>query len=166
MEKLLVGTIIDAFSLDGTVKVFSSTLNWEIRYKKGNKLLLKKEEKEITVTVESFRSSGRVDYVKFLEFSSANEALEYKGASILVEKSYQDLKDGEFFFSDLVGCKVYDEDRFLGEVKIVEEFPAQITLRVKSLQGKDFFIPFVKAFIKNVDIREKKILINYIEGLL
>ena len=51
-------------------------------------------------------------------------------------------------------------------VKEVEEFPAQITLRVKSLKGKDFFVPFIEAFIKNVDVESKKIIIHFMEGML
>ena len=54
----------------------------------------------------------------------------------------------------------------VGVVKEVEEFPAQLTLRVKRAGKEDFFVPFVKAFIKRVDINKKEIEINIIEGML
>ena len=73
-----------------------------------------------------------------------------------------------YYFDDLVGCKVLDDmQTILGEVSLVEEFPAQLTLRVKRENNQpDFFVPFVKAFIKEVDITKKIIVINVIGGLL
>ena len=64
-------------------------------------------------------------------------------------------------------CDVYDtESRLLGKVKRVEEFPAQITLRVSRNDKPDFFVPFIKEFIDNVDINNKKIIIKVMEGML
>ena len=84
-----------------------------------------------------------------------------------VIKDNNDLEVGYYFYSDLIGCAILDENKeVLGIVKNVEEFPAQITLRVKRNNGKDFFVPFVKQFIKNVDIDNKKIYIEVIEGML
>ena len=66
-----------------------------------------------------------------------------------------------------IGCKVLDEKgQELGVVKEVEEFPAQLTLRVKRAGKEDFFVPFVKAFIRRVDINKKEIEINVIGGML
>ena len=50
----------------------------------------------------------------------------------------------------------------LGKVSKVEEFPAQITLRVQRKGKPDFFVPFIKQFIINVDIENKEIIINVI----
>ena len=64
-------------------------------------------------------------------------------------------------------CDVYDENNNkLGKVKDVEEYASYQTLRVKREGAKDFFVPFVKAFIKKVDIKNQKIIIHVIEGLL
>ena len=48
----------------------------------------------------------------------------------------------------------------------MEEYASYQTLRIKREGAKDFFVPFVKAFIKKVDIDNKKIIIHVIEGLL
>ena len=44
MEYLKLGKIIDTFSLDGTVKIFSTTTNQDIRFQKGKKVLIKIED--------------------------------------------------------------------------------------------------------------------------
>ena len=59
-----------------------------------------------------------------------------------------------------------ENGKVLGKVSQVEEFPAQLTLRVKRDKQPDFLVPFVKAFIRSVDIEKKQIVINVIGGLL
>jgi len=167
MEYLTIGTIIDAFGLDGTAKIKSSTDRAKQRYKVGAKLFLCKGNKRKEVTVESHRPSHDIDFVKFEEFNSPEEIKALKGSTIEVIKDRNDLEVGYYFFSDLQGCKVYDEDNNeLGIVSKVEEFPAQITLRVKRNNKPDFFVPFIKQFILNVDIDKKSITIKVIGGML
>ena len=166
MEYLTLGKIIDTFSLDGSVKILSSTTNQEIRYKKGNKVLISIDGEMKEVTITSFRKSSNFDIVKFQEINSIDEATLLKGKEVLVVKDSKDLKEGYYFYSDLVGCTIIADDKTLGKVIAVEEFPAQLTLRCKSSNGKTFFVPFIKAFIKSVSIEKKEIEINYMEGLL
>ena len=169
MEYLLVGTIIDSFSLDGTIKIVSSTDRPEQRFKEGAKLFLfNKLTKEYSeITVEKSRLSGDLLFVKFEEYNTPEEVKAIKGFEIHTIKDRKDLEVGYYYFSDLVGCKVIDESKnLLGIVSKVEEFPAQLTLRVKRDNGPDFFVPFVKAFIKDVNIENKEIMINVIGGML
>ena len=167
MSKLVVGKIVDSFALDGTVKVLSTTSNPNLRFKKGNKLTVQKEGlPPLDVTVEKYRMNGKLDLVKFEELNTPEEAAQYKGAELLVNKTYDDLDEGYYFFEDLVGCELISKGKNYGKVIKVEEFPAQITLRCKSIDKKEFFIPFVKTFINHVDIENKKIDFNYMEGML
>ncbi len=168
MEYLLIGTIVDTFSLDGTLKVFSTTNNIAVRYKEGNKLLLKNVETNelVKFTVEDFRMSGKFDYVKFKELNDINEALKYKGFQIVTVKDYKDLDEGYFFYSDLTNCTVIFNGEEVGLVSKVEDYPAHVSLIVKQKNGKTFQLPFVKAFIKKVDIENKVIEANIIEGML
>ena len=169
MEYLSLGKINDSFGIDGTVKIFSTTSMGSKRYKEGSKIFLtnpqNQERKELTVV--KYRHKVPFDFVKFVEITTPEEVKELKGYSIEVIKDNKDLDKDNYFYSDLRGCKVVDEkDNELGIVKEVEEFPAQITLRVSRINQPDFFVPFIKQFIKKVDISSKKITILVIEGLL
>ena len=169
MEYLSLGNIVDSFGLDGTVKIYSTTNQAKKRYVEGNKLVIANPQGEIwqEVTVVSFRHNGFFDFVKFQELTNPEQVKELKGFQVQTIKNKNDLKDGEFFYSDLIGCSVIDEKKnILGTVKNVEEFPAQITLRVSRKNGQDFFVPFIKEFIKDVNIDEQFIQIKVIEGLL
>ena len=168
-DYLLLGIIIDSFSLDGTMKILSKTDFAPLRYQKGNIVFCysKKSKERKTLTVESYRNNGQFDFVKFLEINSPEEAQSYKGDEIQIEKDYQNMEKDTYYYVDIVGCEVLDESgQILGRVTQVEEFPAQLTLRVKRKGQPDFFVPYVKAFIKNVDIQKKQIVINVIEGML
>ena len=168
MEYLRLGKIIDSFSLDGTLKILSSTYFSEKRYQKGNVIYLvspsgEKEEAKVL----SHRSSKEIDFVKVDNINTKEEALERKGWFVEAIKDNSVLSKNEYYFSDLEKCDVYDEQsRLLGKVKLVEEFPAQITLRVARNDKPDFFVPFIDEFIVSVDINEKKIVIKVMEGML
>lgn len=167
MDKLSLGVISDTFGVDGAVKIKSSTSNQDIRYVKGNKLILYSDDSSLDVTVESFHRSGIFDVVKFVEINDIDTAINYKGFEVITNKDQNDLKEGYYFYDDLRGCNIVDEDNnILGIVKQVEEFPAQITLRCEQKNHKEFFVPFIKEFIIKVDIPSKTIFIKYMEGML
>ena len=169
MEYLSLGKIVDSFGIDGTIKIYSTTSFGSKRYKKGSKVFLvnplNSERNEYIV--EKYRHSGFFDFVKLEGIDVPEIVKEYKGYEIQVVKDNKDLEEGSYFYSDLRGCKVIDENNNeLGVVKEVEEFPAQVTLRVSRKGKQDFFVPFIKQFIKKVDICSKTIEICVIEGLL
>ena len=169
MEYLKLGTILDSFGLDGTLKVYSTTQNQSLRYKKNAKVFLysEKDNERIEATVEHYRSNGNFDFIKLKEIDSPEKGKEYKGFEIHTIKDRNDLKVGYYFYSDLVGCSVLDEEEnVLGTVSVVEEFPAQITLRVKRNGKPDFFVPFIKQFIIDVNIDKKTIKIVVLDGML
>ena len=168
-QYLLLGYIVDSFSLDGTMRILSKTDFAAQRYQKGNVVFLysSKSKERTPLTVISYRSNGQFDYVKFEEINNPEDVQKLKGYEIQAEKDYQSMDKDSYYYDDLVGCKVLDDSKqVLGVVSQVEEFPAQLTLRVIREKQDDFFVPFVKAFIKSVDIEKKEIVINVIGGLL
>ena len=169
MEYLSLGKINDSFGVDGTVKIYSTTSFGNKRYQPGSKVFLTnpQNQERTELTVKSYRHNGLFDFVKFEEIESPEKVKEYKGYEIQVEKSNDVLDENTYYYSDLRGCKIVDENNNeLGEVREVEEFPAQITLRVKRKGKQDFFVPFIKEFIKSININDKLIVIHVIEGLL
>ena len=169
MEYLSLGKVIGSFGLDGTLKIYSTTNMGEKRYKKGSKVFIyDSENKEYEEhIVLSYRHNGLYDFVKLENINTPEEAISKKGCEICVIKNRDDLNKDEYFYSDLRGCEIYDNSQNkLGFVKEIEEFPAQLTLRVGRANKPDFFVPFIDEFILSVDIENKRIIINVIEGLL
>lgn len=168
MEYLKLGTINDTFSLDGTLKIYSTTNLGKLRYKNGATIYISSPDNGelLEFKVLSYRHSGLFDFVKVENITTPEEAIKYKGRDVLTIKNQSDLDDGYYFYSDLVGCKIVDKnENNLGIVRKIEEFPAHITLRV-SHNGKEYFVPFIPEFIKDVNIENKIIIIETIEGLV
>ena len=106
---------------------------------------------------------------KFEGIDSINELMDYKGSLIFVEEGYirENLEENEFLIDELVGMSVYDtETKKLGFVVGVSNNGANDLLSVKTNSKHICLVPFIEAFIKNVDIESKTIVINNIEGLL
>ena len=170
MEYLSLGLILKTRGLKGEVKVKSSTDFASTRYKRKNKVYLYKEAtgdmKEVHVASYSFNQG--FDYVSFEELKDINLVLPYIGYEIVVIKEEQpSLKKDTYYYGDLIGCEVYDQnDTLIGKVTKIEDYSANQTLRIKLNNGKDLLLPFMKAFIKKVDIENKKINCELIEGMI
>lgn len=168
MEYLTVGRIVKTIGLKGEVKIYPTTHFRDSRFSKGNHVFLLDEHNEPyrDLTIKSHHKNGNMDQVIFEEISSIDEAQTLIGVELNVEKSQSFLKKDQYFFSDLQEMTVYFENgQEIGKVKKVEEYCSYATLRV-SHEPKDVLIPFVKAYIKTVDLDGKKIIVNYIEGLV
>ena len=169
MEYVSLGIIKESFGLDGSMKVFSATTNQDKRYKEGATVYLynPQTDERKPLKVVKYHKNGPFDILKVEEISSPEDVKTIKGYEIHANKDDITLEKGQYFYSELRGCEVYDQNnKLLGKVKEVEEFPAQLTLRVARDKKPDFFVPFIKQFIKAVDIKNKAILIEKIEGLL
>ena len=168
MEYLSVGQVIKTVGLKGEVKIYPSTNFRDSRFKKGSHLFILDKDNNVLreLTVKSHHQNGNCDNVIFEEISSIEEAEQIVHLYLNVVKDNSFLKKGEYFYSDLVGLDVYfDNEKYIGKVIRIEEYTSYQTLRVKT-DKKDVLIPFVNAFIKNVDLENKKITIKVIEGLL
>jgi 16S rRNA processing protein RimM len=169
METIRLGKIVNYFGLKGEVKVISMTDFPKERFRLRAKLSLFNEQSNdrVEVTVKSFRDQGNVYVIGFEEIPSINEAEKYVNYFIEVEKDKAPLPEGYVRLQDLLGCQVQDDQgKVLGKVIDILTYSPTKTLKVEREGNKPFYVPFVDEFIKAVDVANKIIVINVIEGLL
>lgn len=170
MKYLTLGYILKTRGLKGEVKVKSTTDFASTRYKKNNKVYLYNEKTSdlVEVHVKSYNASLGFDYVSFVEFPDINLITPYISYQIVVIKEEQPpLGKDSYYFDDLIGCEVICQTgEVIGRVIKIEQYSANETLRIRLNNQKDLLLPFVKAFIKNVDIENKKIDVELIEGMI
>jgi len=78
------------------------------------------------------------------------------------------LKDNEFFWFDLIGCAVYENDLKLGLIKDIHRYPISDYLEIKTdelLVSKDlpetFLLPHIfDTYITNVNIEKKELKVK------
>lgn len=165
MKEVIIGKIIGSYKLEGAFKVISSTSFVNERFKEGSKVYIGEEKKEDVIT-SSIRQNDLV-IISISGITSKEDADGLKGKYIYAEKDTSLLAKGQNYYDDIVGCQVINQDNVLvGVVTAVEEFPAQLTLRIKGDKKEDIFIPYIKQFIVSVDIENKIIKVNTIKGML
>lgn len=167
MEKICIGTIVNTHGIKGEVRIRSFSDFDEIRYKKGSSVYVGDEE--VPLTVRSFRRHKGFSLVAFEGMNSINDVEKYKTRSVYIDASARDpLPEGEFYYSDLEGLSVFDEDNHLiGRCAAVEPtVGAQNNLRIELTEGRQVLIPFVPAFVREVSREKKKMIIHLMEGLI
>jgi 16S rRNA processing protein RimM len=77
------------------------------------------------------------------------------------------LLEGKFYIVDLIGIEVYLKDgSLIGKITdVIQNGPNDI-YEIKDENNKTVLIPAVKEFIAETDIKNKKIVITPIEGLI
>jgi 16S rRNA processing protein RimM len=171
MELVTVGKVINIRGLKGELKIESLTDFANLRYKKGNLIILEDEVNNIVVKfkVKSHFNNGRFDYIQFDGINDVDQARAFLGYYLKVEIDTSKPLDGDtFYYHQLIGCEVILENNSkIGIVTKVEDIGPHHILRVKSESRKaDILIPFLWQFMLKVDIKNKQIMIKEVAGLL
>lgn len=77
------------------------------------------------------------------------------------------LPDGEWYWFEVVGCRVEDEaGQVVGTVREIWETGAADVLVVDGVDGRRRLVPAAAHFLKEVDVRGRRIAVEAIAGLL
>lgn len=167
-----VGKIVNTHGIRGEVRVITTSDFKEERYEIGNVLYILDEQqknKEIPVTVKTHREHKNFDLLSFEQHPSINDVEKYKGSLLMMkEEDRAELDDGEFYYSDIIGCEVLTEEgQALGKIKEILATGANDVWVVQRYEkGKDLLLPYIDEVVQEIDIEQKKIKIHVIEGLL
>ncbi len=116
--------------------------------------------------VESFSPRGKAFHVKLEGVSTLAEANSLAGAEILVaEEVLAKLAEDEYYVHQLKGCSVFNlEGTKIGVVADVMAVPGN-SLLVVERKGGEVLVPFHVSVCREVNVEEKRILIDPPEGL-
>ena len=94
-------------------------------------------------------------------------ALTMKGKRVQIRRQDAKLPDDFFFAAELVGLQAVDSEteQTLGTLKEVLPYPAHDVYRIVS-EDKDFLVPAVPVFVRDIDLDAGVIRIQMMEGLL
>lgn len=163
-----VGKILNFHGIQGEAKVGFSK-NQQDFFCGLKKVFIQQEDSYSQLKIKRIRLNKNSAIVKFDGINSIDEIVEYKGKIIFVEEQTirEALEDDEFLIDELVGLDVFDQNNEkLGFVVGVSNNGANDLLSVKTKSKEVALVPFVKAIVTDVSIKDKKIKIKNIEGLL
>ncbi|HZX68716.1 MAG TPA: ribosome maturation factor RimM [Candidatus Elarobacter sp.] len=155
--------MVGVFGLRGELKVAASRIG-EDALRAGLDLRARLPDgTERALRIRALRRNLGRPLITVEGVDDANAAASLVGATLHLDRSAVQLEPGEYFDDDLAGCALVDASgATLARVRTVEHYPAQDVLLLES----GAMVPLVRAFIKNVDVRAKQILVDVPAGLL
>jgi len=106
--------------------------------------------------------------VRFVGYESIESAKKLTNTKIFAneEETKQNctLKEGQYFWFDIIGCRVLQDNMTLGVVEEVQRLADIDYLYIKTEESlvekgvaKSFLVPYIERYISHVDIEEKTI---------
>ena len=168
MNYFNVGKIVNTQGLQGEMRVLSVTDFAEERFKKGNKLALfdKKDQFVMDVEIANHRKTKNFDIIKFKGMYHINDIEKFRDFSLKVaEENLTDLEDGEFYYHEIIGLEVYENDVLLGTIKEILQPGANDVWVVKRKGKRDLLLPYIPPVVLGIDIEQGRVDVEIPEGL-
>ena len=127
---------------------------------------LKSELKK--VKIEQVRYNKNQVLLKLEGIDSIEEAEKYRNFYLKIEKkSQEELGEDTYYIVDLIGINVYSEnDEYLGTIEDVFPTGSNDVYVVKDNLGKQILVPAIAEVVKEVELKNKKMVIKIIPGLI
>lgn len=168
MKLVIVGKIVNTCGLKGELKVMSTSNFIEERFKKGNTLNVINENKQINeeLIVSSYRINNNFIYIKLKGIDSIEKAEKYKDSSLYIDgQTLKRINEDTYYYYELLDMEVYYNDKKIGYISEMSTNGVQDLIRV-DMKENSILIPFLNEFIETINVKENKIILKNIEGLL
>ena len=161
MDSVYIGKIVSTHGIKGEVRILSDFPFKEKVFVVGNKLIIDSKE----YTIKSYRVHKNFDMVTFDGYSNINEVLFLLKKDVYFLKSDLHLADNEILDEDLITYDVYSLDGKKG--KIEEIFMASKDNKIlRIIFDKEVLVPMFSPMIKEINKKEKKLVIELIDGMM
>lgn len=168
-DVLQVGIIASTHGLKGEVKVYPTTDDVE-RYKQLKNVIIENGSTERTLQIQNVKFFKKMVIVKFEGFDKIEEIEKYIGTPLYITRDQAvKLEKNEYFIADLIGLTVIEETgKELGTIIDVLVTGANdvYVIRQSLDTTVQILIPAIKECILDVNIKQGKMRVHLLEGLL
>ena len=168
MERIKIGTIVNAVGLKGEVKIYNYS-DYKERFEELPSILVAEKKSYRPFDIQSVRYQKNMVILKLTGIDDRNAAEALKERDVFItEEDLRELPEDTFYVRDLIGCQVLHAENGtkLGEIADVIQNAAQDIYQIKLENGKDAMIPAVAQFVKEVSVAERTVKIQPIPGLI
>lgn len=170
-EYLVVATVRKPHGIRGEIALALETDRPNAVFRKGRRLLIGDARGRPvggSLTVERARSIPDGLLLKTSEFAGRTTELEaLRGRSLLIEVAEAaPAAADELHYRDLLNVQILIAGQVVGVVREITETAAGELLVVPRPQGGELLIPFVRDWIREVDLEAGRIMMEPPEGLL
>ena len=166
-EYFEIGQIVNTFGIKGMVKIkpFTDDIN---KLDKFKKIYIKKENTKKEYQIEEVKYHKQMVLMKLKGINTPEEADLLRGSYLIINREDEEpLEEGTYYIVDLLESEVYtDEDVLLGKLEDIYNTGSNDIYVVKDELGKQVLLPAISDVIKNIDIKNKKITVHIVSGLM
>lgn len=159
MDLVYVGKIVNTHGIKGELRIKSDFEKKDLVFKVGNKIIIDKEEH----TIRSYRFHKIFDMITIDEYNNINDVLCFVGKNVYVSRDSLKLNSSDYLLSDLIGLDVVFKDTVYG---VVRDYTNDLNPLLSIEYDKNYYIPINSNYIKSVNLEEKRIYVEDIEGLI
>ncbi|MDR1700931.1 MAG: ribosome maturation factor RimM [Lachnoclostridium sp.] len=172
-QRLRVGVITNTHGLHGEVKVYPTTDDKE-RFLKLETVFIISKTGDIPVCIEKCRFFKNLIILKFKEFHTIEEVNPYVKCDLMIDrKDAVPLNKDEYFICDIIGAEIWEEGdtalakgKKIGTLIEVLQTGANDVYIVHTTDGKEILLPVIPECIKEVDTKNKLVIVKMMEGLV
>ena len=166
-ERLEVGQIVNTFGIKGFVKIYPYVDDIR-RFDDLKNVHIKLKKQETELEIEEVKYQKNMVLVKFKGIETVEAAEKLRNAFVEIDrKDAIPLEEGEYFIADLLGLDVFvDTGEKLGILDDIFNTGSNDIYVVKNELGKSILLPRIKEVFKEIDVKNKKIIVHLIEGLI
>ena len=161
-----IGQIVNTQGLKGEVRVYPYVDDINRFDELENFYLDKNFNQEFEVERVRYKGNMVIMKIKGVDSVEMAERLKTKNLYVSRENSVE-LDEDEFFIADLIGLDVFTvAGEKVGTLKDVLQYSANDVYVVKGDNDKEYLIPSTLKFVPEINIEEKKMIIDPIKGML
>ena len=167
-EYFEIGQIVNTSGLKGVVKanLFTDDIS---KIENFDKVLIEKKGQLQEHVIEEVRYHKNQALIKFKDVNDIDTAESLRNSYIKVHRDDEEkLPDDTYYIVDLIGLHVISDDgRELGILKDVFPVPSgSHDIYVVETGGKDILLPAIGEVIKEIDVKNQKMIVHLIDGLI
>jgi 16S rRNA processing protein RimM len=167
-DYLIIGKVLKPFGLMGELKLLPITDNIG-RFRNIKEIYLKEEQDFREVVVEGTRVTDSYVLIKLEGYNSKTDVEPLREKLFYVtRKQAVELEDGSYYYYDILNCTVKGlNGEIIGKVFDIQNAGSCDVYFVRSdCEKQEYQIPAVSDVIKRIDISQKEIIIDVIDGLM
>lgn len=153
-----IGKVVGVFGLKGALKIWPNP-DYIDYFQPENEVIV--NEQSLTISEVGWHKKQARIWMEGV--NKVEQAEQYIGFELYVPKEKLSLSDeDEYYVEDLIGINIVDErGNSLGQLEEVMHMPAHDVYK-----SGDLMIPAVKEFVKKVDLKNRRMTVKIIEGMI
>lgn len=163
-EFIYIGKIVNTHGIKGELRILSEFKYKERAFLENRRIYIGKEK--IEEVINSYRHHKIFEMITLKGYNNINQVLKYLNREVYIKKNDLSLSDKEYLDDDLIDLNVIFNNQEVGRVLAIKKVSENNKVIEAIINEKRTLIPYHNDFIKNVDLVNKSIELELIEGMI